>query len=45
MKTFLKGIQKVLTLKEMIDRLGKTKSKNFSVLCSLRESKELPRWC
>ena len=44
-KTFLKGIQKVLTIKEMIERLGKTKIKNFTVLCSLRERKELPRWC
>ena len=44
-KTFLKWIQKALTIKEMIDRLGKTKIKNFSVLCSFRERKELPRWC
>ena len=44
-KTFLKGIQTVLTIKEKIERLGKTKIKNFSVLYSLRERKELPRWC
>ena len=44
-KTFLKGIQTVLTIKEKIERLGKTKIKNFSVLYSLRERNELHRWC